>query len=215
MQDALSRPPAQYDEWVYSREARAYRGRVFSEEWSWLSRTDWKVVPVWLVVAAYLFPGVQYWMVVLGAAMCLWPFVEEMMHRHVFHMKPTTQMTQMLHFALHGIHHAAPTDLQHLVLPYTASAPLAVLFYCAFRVATFGNAALCNALMCGFLLGYVRYDLTHYMLHSCSPKQLCDATAPYLPSSLLEYYAKLHRNHARHHFQNHTQKFAVSFNGVI
>lgn len=214
MENALKLDPSQYNSWVYSREARAYRGRVFSEEWSWLSRTDWKVVPVWLVVAAYLFPGLQYWLVVFGAAAFVWPFVEHTMHRQVFHMKPTTKWTQALHFALHGMHHAAPTDLEHLVLPYTASLPLAVLFYAAFRVLTFGHAELSNALMCGFLLGYVRYDLTHYLLHSCTTQQLSVAV-PALPSWALEYYAKLHRNHARHHFQDHTQTFSVSFNGGI
>jgi sterol desaturase/sphingolipid hydroxylase (fatty acid hydroxylase superfamily) len=53
-----------------------------------------------------------------------------------------------------------------------------------------------DALMAGSIIGYVSYDLIHYMLHHSSPK--------------LKYFRDLKTHHMQHHYKNGTEGFGVS-----
>jgi 4-hydroxysphinganine ceramide fatty acyl 2-hydroxylase len=58
----------------------------------------------------------------------IWTFVEYILHRFIFHYMPKPKWAQRLHFIFHGVHHDYPSDAKRLVMPPSASIPLAVGF---------------------------------------------------------------------------------------
>jgi sterol desaturase/sphingolipid hydroxylase (fatty acid hydroxylase superfamily) len=124
----------------------------------------------------------------------LWTLTEYWLHRVVFHWEPERGIGARLHFLIHGVHHEHPNDPLRLVMPPSASLPLAALFVLVFWLVASGPAWL--AVSAGFLGGYVVYDEMHFWLHHRVPRTR-------LGKSLRE-------RHMRHHFQDDTRGFGIS-----
>lgn len=147
--------------------------------------------------------GLGWWNVLFSFAIGLlvWPLVEYLLHRFVFHFSPKNPSERMKRvlFLMHGVHHAQPREKTRLVMPPVVSLPLAAIFYGIFLVFVGNLLKLPNyvdGIFAGFLLGYVIYDLIHYALHHFSFKG--------------EYFMKLRRHHMAHHFKTHNMRFGVS-----
>jgi sterol desaturase/sphingolipid hydroxylase (fatty acid hydroxylase superfamily) len=123
-----------------------------------------------------------------------WTLTEYWLHRVVFHFEPDHPVGRRLHFIIHGVHHDHPNDPLRLVMPPSASIPLASGFLLAFwAVLGSGRWAAFGA---GFLAGYLAYDMLHYHVHH------------HVPSTRVG--RKLRELHMRHHFQDHERGFGVS-----
>jgi sterol desaturase/sphingolipid hydroxylase (fatty acid hydroxylase superfamily) len=155
-------------------------------------------IPV-ICVAAYfsLFrydvsAGVFIGYYVLGVA--VWTLTEYLLHRFVFHFHPSTKWGKQLLFIFHGVHHDYPRDRLRLVMPPSASIPLATLFYFLFSL-MFSKPYLL-AFYPGFLTGYLIYDMMHYAMHHYNFK-----------TSLMK---RVKDHHMLHHYQNPEKGFGVS-----
>jgi sterol desaturase/sphingolipid hydroxylase (fatty acid hydroxylase superfamily) len=124
----------------------------------------------------------------------LWTLTEYWLHRIVFHFEPEEGLGAKLHWLIHGVHHEHPNDPNRLVMPPSASIPLAAIFLLAFRL-IFG-APTWLAVSAGFLLGYVVYDTMHWYLHHRIPRS--------------KLGKRLRELHLRHHFQDDTRGFGIS-----
>ena len=137
---------------------------------------------------------------VLGAASLfaagylMWTLAEYWIHRVVFHFEPEDGWGAKVHFLIHGVHHEHPNDPNRLVMPPSASIPLAAIFLVLFRV-LFG-AQDWLAVSAGFLVGYVVYDTMHWYLHHRIPRSRIGR--------------RLRELHLRHHFQDDTRGFGIS-----
>lgn len=168
-----------------------------------LSLTPWWVVPlVWLPPNFYIFYvgfvnqskiiALSFW--ILG--LCVWTLIEYSLHRFIFHLDcylPDHPVFLTLHFTLHGVHHYLPMDRYRLVMPPTLFIALAYPFYkLVFSLLPFYMA--CSG-FAGGTLGYIMYDVTHYVLHHA-----------HLPSFLQE----LKTYHLEHHYKNYEMGFGVT-----
>ncbi len=124
----------------------------------------------------------------------VWTLTEYWLHRIVFHFEPEDGIGAKLHWIIHGVHHDHPNDPLRLVMPPSASLPLALLFALLFR-AVLPVGAAC-AVSAGFFAGYLIYDMTHYYVHHANPRN--------------RMARKLRELHMRHHFQDDTAGFGVS-----
>jgi len=124
----------------------------------------------------------------------LWTLTEYWLHRIVFHWEPEDGIGAKLHWLIHGVHHEHPNDPNRLVMPPSASIPLAIVFLIAFRL-VFGAPAWL-AVGAGFLTGYVVYDTMHWYLHHRIPRGRLGR--------------RLRELHLRHHFQDDTRGFGIS-----
>ena len=67
----------------------------------------------------------------LGLALggyAVWTLTEYWLHRVVFHFEPERGIGARLHWMIHGVHHDHPNDPMRLVMPPSASVPLALAF---------------------------------------------------------------------------------------
>lgn len=163
-------------------------------------------VPVWVVPAIYVpaivfalalaLQGLALWQVAVMtvAGYVVWTLTEYWLHRIVFHFEPEEGFGRRLHWIIHGVHHDHPNDPLRLVMPPSASIPLALLFVGLFQVLLPTDVAW--ALTVGFLGGYLAYDMTHYYVHHRRPKGPIGR--------------RLRELHMRHHFQDHTRGYGVS-----
>lgn len=167
------------------------------------SLTPWWVVPVvWLPVNFYIFYigfvnqskiiALSFW--IFG--LFLWTLIEYCMHRFLFHLDyylPDHPIALTLHFTLHGIHHYLPMDRYRLVLPPALFCILVLPFYkLVFYIFPFYMA--CSG-FAGGMLGYICYDVTHYLLHH---------------SRLPKYLQELKKYHLEHHYKNYEKGFGVT-----
>jgi dihydroceramide fatty acyl 2-hydroxylase len=150
------------------------------------------VVVVLLVLALRAQgPLAPAWLV---AGYALWTLTEYWLHRVVFHFEPEHPVGRRLHFLIHGVHHEHPNDPRRLVMPPSASLPLAAVFAVVFFVVAGTPAAY--GLFAGFLVGYLVYDELHFFLHH--------------GSSRTRLGRLLRERHMRHHFQDDRVGFGVS-----
>jgi len=131
-------------------------------------------------------------MVLLGVI--VWTLTEYMLHRFIFHYKPSSHFGERIHFIFHGVHHDFPSDSKRLVMPPSVSLPLALLFYFLF-LAIFGQEKVAS-FMPGFLTGYLFYDMTHYAVHHFN-----------MHSKL---WLSLKNHHMKHHYQDADKGYGVS-----
>lgn len=124
----------------------------------------------------------------------LWTLTEYWLHRVVFHFEPDHPVGRRLHFLIHGVHHEHPNDPKRLVMPPSASIPLASLFGVVFWLLLGPGHWL--AVFAGFLIGYVAYDSIHYAVHHFTPRSGIGK--------------RLRELHMRHHFQDDTRGYGVS-----
>ena len=99
-----------------------------------------------------------------------------------------------LHWMIHGVHHDHPNDPMRLVMPPSASVPLALAFYALFWAVLGADSA--TAFGAGFLTGYLAYDMVHYAVHHHRPRTRVGR--------------RLRELHMRHHFQDDERGFGVS-----
>jgi sterol desaturase/sphingolipid hydroxylase (fatty acid hydroxylase superfamily) len=124
----------------------------------------------------------------------LWTLTEYWLHRVVFHFEPDHGLGMRLHYLIHGVHHDHPNDPRRLVMPPSASVPLAVIF-CLLFAAVFGDPNW-QLVAAGFVSGYIVYDMLHYLLHHRVSRNRIGRL--------------LRERHMRHHFQDDTRGFGVS-----
>src|SRR3954451_24057282 len=124
----------------------------------------------------------------------VWTLTEYWLHRLVFHFEPERGIGARLHWMIHGVHHDHPNDPLRLVMPPSASIPLAMLFCALFWAVLGGNYWMPFA--AGFLAGYLAYDMIHYHVHHHRPR-----------TRLGRF---LRESHMRHHFQDDERGFGVS-----
>jgi 4-hydroxysphinganine ceramide fatty acyl 2-hydroxylase len=124
----------------------------------------------------------------------VWTFTEYVLHRFVFHYYPKSKWGQRIHFIFHGVHHDYPSDALRLVMPPSASIPLAAGFYFLF------NAILPQhyvfAFFPGFMIGYLFYDISHYAIHHFNFKG--------------SIWKKIKHHHMLHHYQDPSKGYGVS-----
>ena len=123
-----------------------------------------------------------------------WTLTEYWLHRVVFHFEPQGAIGKRIHWMIHGVHHDHPNDPLRLVMPPSASIPLASAFVALFWIALGGQAA--PGFAAGFLAGYLAYDMLHYHVHHHRPRTRVGK--------------KLRELHMRHHFQDHERGYGVS-----
>lgn len=168
-----------------------------------LSLTPWWVVPlVWLPPNMYIFYvgfanqspiiSLSFW----AFGLFVWTFVEYCLHRFLFHLDaylPDHPYALTLHFLLHGVHHYLPMDGYRLVLPPTLFVVLAYPFY-RLIFAIFPFYMACSG-FAGGTLGYIVYDVTHYLLHH---------------TRLPRYLQEVKKYHLEHHYKNYEMGFGVT-----
>src|SRR5215210_3659632 len=138
--------------------------------------------------------SVVYCAGLLVGGYAFWTLTEYWLHRVVFHFEPENGLGARMHFIIHGVHHDHPNDPMRLVMPPSASVPLALLFYGLF-VLVLGTPAA-HLFAAGFLSGYLIYDMTHFHVHHHKPRTQAGRL--------------LRELHMRHHFQDDTRGFGVS-----
>lgn len=131
----------------------------------------------------------------LALGLGVWTITEYILHRFIFHYVPKAQWALRLHFIFHGVHHDYPRDRMRLVMPPSASLPLATLFYFLFSL-FFNVKANLYAFFPGFLIGYLIYDMLHYAMHHYNFK-----------SGIMK---KIKQHHMLHHYQDEKKGFGVS-----
>jgi dihydroceramide fatty acyl 2-hydroxylase len=133
----------------------------------------------------------------IGLAMggyAVWTLTEYWLHRVVFHFEPEKGIGARLHWMIHGVHHDHPNDPMRLVMPPSASLPLAALFAAVFWLVLGGQWFM--PFLSGFLAGYLAYDMIHYHVHHHRPRTRVGR--------------RLRELHMRHHFQDDERGFGVS-----
>ena len=116
----------------------------------------------------------------------VWTLTEYWLHRVVFHFEPQRGIGARLHWMIHGVHHDHPNDPLRLVMPPSASVPLATAFCLVFWLVLGSDYA--PAFSAGFLAGYLAYDMVHYHVHHHRPRTRVGR--------------RLRELHMRHHFQD-------------
>ncbi len=124
----------------------------------------------------------------------VWTLTEYWLHRVVFHFEPEGGIGARLHWMIHGVHHDHPNDPLRLVMPPSASVPLALLFAGVFWIVLGGQWFM--PFLSGFLSGYLIYDMIHYHVHHHRPRTRVGR--------------RLRELHMRHHFQDDERGFGVS-----
>ena len=124
----------------------------------------------------------------------VWTLTEYWLHRVVFHFEPERGIGARLHWMIHGVHHDHPNDPLRLVMPPSASLPLAHAVRA--RVLVVLGGAVVHAFTAGFLAGYLAYDMIHYHVHHHRPRTRVGR--------------RLRELHMRHHFQDEERGFGVS-----
>jgi 4-hydroxysphinganine ceramide fatty acyl 2-hydroxylase len=178
--------------------------RLFSNNFlEKLTRTHF-LVPVLLyflisavcIAYAIYFTDVQMWKLIylFPFGMVTFSLVEYLIHRFVFHFKPTNDNQVSIQYHIHGVHHEYPRDKDRLVMPPVMSVAIALLFFGLFRLIIKENVWL---FFPGFTAGYSTYLLIHYAVHRYKP-----------PANFLKY---LWRHHSLHHYHSTETAFSVSF----
>jgi sterol desaturase/sphingolipid hydroxylase (fatty acid hydroxylase superfamily) len=124
----------------------------------------------------------------------IWTITEYIMHRWVFHFYPKSKLGKRIHFIFHGVHHDYPNDAKRLVMPPSASIPMALSLYFLFLYLL--PQGTIYAFFTGFLIGYLLYDMVHYALHHANFKN--------------PFWKSLKQHHMLHHYSDSTKGYGVS-----
>jgi sterol desaturase/sphingolipid hydroxylase (fatty acid hydroxylase superfamily) len=139
--------------------------------------------------------SIFYFFIYIIGGFFVWTITEYLLHRFIFHYQPTSKLGLRIHFIFHGVHHDYPKDAKRLVMPPSASIPLAILFYFLFSL-FFKNTAYLYTFFSGFLAGYLCYDMVHYAIHHYNFK-----------SSIMK---RVKQHHMLHHYSDATKGYGVS-----
>jgi len=127
------------------------------------------------------------------AGVIAFTWVEYMVHRYVFHLKPYTELRAKLQYTMHGVHHEFPKDKDRLAMPPLLSITIATILLLLFKV-VMGDFVF--AFLPGFLVGYASYLSVHYMVHAYAPPK--------------NFFKALWVNHSVHHYKDGEVVFGVS-----
>ena len=156
----------------------------------------WGPIALWLIGRGVLLHG--YGLVdlvgMLAAGAIAWTLSEYLVHRFVFHFRPTTEVGRYLVYLFHGIHHDDPNDRTRLVMPPAGSILIIGFIYLLFSLVL--PRPWIEPFFGFFIIGYLCYDYTHYGIHFWPMRGRIGA------------YIK--RNHLLHHFQEQHARFGVS-----
>ncbi|WP_462265857.1 sterol desaturase family protein [Mucilaginibacter sp.] len=178
--------------------------RMFKNNWlEALSKVHY-TVPLYFYVPLIIF--MCYWGIghahlplltffeMFFAGLLVWTFAEYILHRFVFHFVPKAKWALRIHFIFHGVHHDYPSDAKRLVMPLSASIPMAAGLYFLFNALLPVNHIF--AFFPGFLLGYLIYDMTHYAIHHFNFKG--------------GFWKKIKQHHMLHHYSDPSKGYGVS-----
>ncbi|MDQ3290477.1 MAG: sterol desaturase family protein [Bacteroidota bacterium] len=178
--------------------------RMFKQDWmEALSKVHFSVplyiyIPVILYLCWKAFAhehlGVLQFICFFLLGLLFWTFSEYVLHRFVFHYYPTSKWGQRIHFIFHGVHHDYPNDAKRLVMPPSASIPMALGIYWLLSLVLPTNVLY--AFFAGFILGYLTYDISHYALHHFNFKS--------------SFWQKLKKHHMLHHYSDANKGYGVS-----
>jgi dihydroceramide fatty acyl 2-hydroxylase len=207
-----------YDAWVHrgispktlkelrSVQAGPWRGslRIFDRDWLESgSHIKWQhVIALWLPVALFSLGLAGSWQRLEPWPLCgwasfgflSWTLLEYGLHRFAFHQIPRSRLGRQLHFLAHGIHHLDPWDATRLLFPVPAAVGLAVIVFGLLRLVMTLPHTL--AFFGGLILGYLVYDLSHYVSHRVKNGN--------------RWLGFLKRYHLVHHHRDHDSRFGVS-----
>ncbi len=144
-----------------------------------------------------LVPGELSLLTYLGYfifGLTFWTLFEYVMHRWIFHFHPKSKIGKRIHFIFHGVHHDFPKDRLRLVMPLSASIPLATIIYLIFTL--FFEEYTLGAFFSGFMIGYLIYDEFHYAMHHANFKN--------------KFLQKIKQHHMLHHYDDPEKGFGVS-----
>ncbi len=125
--------------------------------------------------------------------MLLFTLVEYLVHRYVYHIKPTTEARRKFQWTMHGVHHEYPKDKKRLALPPALSVVIGTLLLGIFRL-TLGEYGF--SFLAGFMALYALYLIVHYAVHMFK-----------MPRNFMKV---LWLNHAIHHYSEDEVMFGVS-----
>ena len=115
-----------------------------------------------------------------------------LIHRYLFHFVPRSRLGVALAYLSHGVHHAYPRD--PIASCCRSSLACRSARSCSRSPSEHGPPAF--ALLAGFALGYLAYDLIHYRVHAYEAD-----------SGVFKW---LRRYHFQHHFSVPDRQFGVS-----
>ena len=169
----------------HSWPGKAGSARMFaSPVLEFFSRTPWWLVPtVWIpeVYAEVAYArsvydtSLPFTLGVMACGLFVWTLIEYSLHRFLFHIaEPFVRGKWLIvmHYLLHGVHHHMPTDKSRLVFPPVLTliikAVIFAFFLGIFTLAGLGDAVVPTSIcmIAGATLGYVCYDVSHYMYDS-------------------------------------------------
>ena len=145
----------------------------------------------WNVKNTSLSPTISIVLFLVGWLAFTW--VEYMVHRHVFHLKPYTELRAKIQYTMHGVHHEFPKDKDRLAMPPLLSITISTILLLIFKV-IMGDFVF--AFLPGFLVGYASYLSVHYMVHAYAPPK--------------NFFKALWVNHSVHHYKDGEIVFGVS-----
>jgi sterol desaturase/sphingolipid hydroxylase (fatty acid hydroxylase superfamily) len=157
--------------------------------------TIFALISTGLLYYAFLFTNIRPALIpfLFLGGFIFWTLLEYMAHKHLFHMKPNSEMKRKIQYNMHGIHHEFPKDKDRLAMPPILSVLLAGIFFLIFY-------ALMNTKVFGFLpgmlCGYAAYLFVHYIVHAYQPPK--------------NFFKELWINHSIHHYKDSTVVFGVS-----
>lgn len=178
--------------------------RMFKSNWmEALSKVHFSIpLFIYLPVIGFMtwrafYAGIStgYYFLFLAAGIIVWTATEYVLHRFVFHFEPSSTWGKRIHFIFHGVHHDYPKDAKRLVMPPSASIPLAIGFYFLFYL-VFANKTYLYPFYAGFIAGYLVYDMLHYAMHHYNFK-----------STLMK---QVKQHHMLHHYADPTKGYGVS-----
>lgn len=112
-----------------------------------------------------------------------WTLFEYLMHRFTFHTIARYASLKHVHYVVHGMHHAYPTDPVRVIFPPFFSAAVGSLIgVLMFLIAP---VFVASSIFAGFILGYSWYEFMHYASHHIKWK--------------MTRFKNLKRHHLLHH----------------
>jgi 4-hydroxysphinganine ceramide fatty acyl 2-hydroxylase len=168
-------------------------------------RWNWWVVPlIFLPISFSLFffgmirssVNALILVILFVCGLFSWTFFEYCMHRFLFHTIGHSCFLNHLHYVIHGMHHAYPTDPLRVIFPPFGSFIIGGII--GFMLFFLLSPQFFAVVYAGFIIGYIWYEFMHYAAHHIKWKILL--------------FKRLKRHHLLHHY-NHLykeQNFGVS-----
>jgi sterol desaturase/sphingolipid hydroxylase (fatty acid hydroxylase superfamily) len=129
----------------------------------------------------------------VAAGFVFWLPVEYVLHRYLFHWKPSNPALRRFVFIMHGNHHDTPNDPLRNLMPPIVTVPVGVVLW---TIAVFLLDPWGIWTFLGFGIGYVIYDLSHYACHQMPMNGRLGQM--------------LKRHHMRHHHIDEAANYAIT-----